>query len=783
MKNLYIMVLFSFMSTVTLAKKYQGAIYDENNKPLEFVNVVVSSINGEFITGTITDSTGNFTVEVDKYEKFIVELSFIGYKSKTIEVTSKSSNTLGDITLYENSVELEGVEVFGKKPIISQKVDRVVFNIENSTLEFGEDGMSVLKQTPGILVSDDKISIVGKSQVKVLINDRLVMLSGNDLTEYLSTLSSNEIKEIEVIKIPPSKYSSEGNSGLINIKLKESKSDSFNGYINSTYKRASNNSYFNGAGINYKKNKFSAFAYLNAGVSDRLVTEDNNIYYPTNKWESRSNINYLSNYISERLGMDYQLSENTTVGVQYKGSMSKQGDTGFTRTTIIDNNESLNSILKTDNSLDGSSNYHSLNAHMITKFDSSKKSLSIDVDYYSKNTSKDNKSITTNTSDYVNTIDNSNSQNVDVFTAQADFIFPYDNFNLNFGSKVSSISNNSSLYQLYIDNEHNEEQLNNYSYNENMQSVYASFDTEFDKWTFKMGLRLENTMINSLSKSLDESYDYNYLKLFPTFFTMYTINDENSLSAGYGRRINRPSYKNLNPYRWYYNPYSYAEGNPYLKPYYIDNVEITHTYDNNLSSSLYFSNTTDGVDQITLTDKDSEIQATVLDNFLNERAIGFTQSVSFDYLGFVSSYIQYNINYTLVYSDRPETVDKQSGYNYSVSIDNTFNLNKKKTLLGEVNFWYSSPSVSGVDYILENYSLDLGLKYSFEKISLSLKALDILKTNNYIIESNVNNIRQEYSNYYDSRQLRLSLRYTFGSDKIRSNRKKYSNSDEVKRSY
>ena len=222
-----------------------------------------------------------------------------------------------------------------------------------------------------------------------------------------------------------------------------------------------------------------------------------------------------------------------------------------------------------------------------------------------------------------------------------------------------------------------------------------------------------------------------YIKLFQTLFVTYEPNDVNNLSLSYGRRISRPYYQRLNPFKWYSNPYSYSEGNPFLLPSYTDNVELTHTYNNSLTSAIYFSKTTDGTDQVTLVDTKTNMQATVWKNYIDDYSIGLTESYNFNLIKWLDSYAQVNLNYLKVKSTIPSTVRSKEGANFFFSINNHIFFNAAKTIIGEVNYWYNASVTDGVYDISSSSCLDLGLKFSFmnKKLDLVCNVSDIFKTN------------------------------------------------------
>ncbi|CAL2081150.1 TonB-dependent receptor domain-containing protein [Tenacibaculum sp. 190524A02b] len=791
MKNIIISTFLFLVSNLVFGQTFKGIIKDNNNTPIAFANVIVKQ-NNQMITGTITDEEGKFEITVTKKKPFQIEISFINYESWHKEVTAISNTDFGVIILKEIKNELDEVIITAKKPTIKRKVDRLVFNIENSIVSSGGDAMDVLKKTPGVRVGDNAISLIGKSSVRILINDRISPLTGEDLTNYLQSLNSNDITKIEVITNPPSKYEAAGNSGLINIVLKKAKKNYFGGNVRSTYRQATYASAILGGGITYQKNKLSLFTNINASNGSVEVNETNKIFYPNQTWDTDSKVRYFTKSIAARAGIDYDINENTSFGFQYLGGTSKPDNNEITNTNLINNLRTIDSLLLTKAGVDKKNYYHSFNGHFKAELDTLGKSINVDVDYFIY----DNKQTRNNTTETfqqgnlvqnpTNVFRNTSNQHIKSFTSGIDLEWPSKFANLEFGGKVSFIKNNSDVSAFNFQNNTftiNPNQSNVFEYQENTQAIYASVSKSLKKWDFKLGLRMEFTQTEGNSITLNQLNENNYNKLFPTAYVTYNPNDSHSLSLNYGKRINRPNYHELNPFRWYSNPFSYSEGNPFLQPSFIDNFELSHTFKNNLNTSFYVSFTEDGSDQITLTDSNTNIQATVRRNFLTQNVLGIYQSYTLKKVKWLESYLQYDVNYSKIKSNLPNTIQEQDGFNFYGAIDNSFYFNNSKTFLGEFNFWYSSPSVSGVDRIGQSYAADMGLKWLFldKKLQVNFVLTDIFKTNRSVIKSIVNGIKQEYNNYYDNRQLRVSLTYKFGNSKLRSKRKSFSNEEERSR--
>ncbi|UPF07242.1 carboxypeptidase-like regulatory domain-containing protein, partial [Flavobacterium psychrophilum] len=240
MSKIYFILFFLFFifpsklfSQVTIS----GQIKDKKNKPIEFLEIQLQNNDSIIVKSELTNVDGKFTILTEKgeYQLIIKQLGKVLQKQK---ITAKQDTYIGVIQIIETQQQLEEVIIASKKKLIERKVDRLIFNVENSISASGGDAIDALKITPSIRVQNDKITMIGKSGMSIMIDDKLIQLSGYDLVNFLKTISSDNIKNIEVITTPPAKYSAEGNSGLVNIKLKKAKKDSWNATINSAYRQA-----------------------------------------------------------------------------------------------------------------------------------------------------------------------------------------------------------------------------------------------------------------------------------------------------------------------------------------------------------------------------------------------------------------------------------------------------------------------------------------------------------------------------------------------------------------
>jgi hypothetical protein len=689
-------------------------------------------------------------------------------------------------------INLQGVEINFKKALIEKKVDRTVFNVERSVAAIGTDALELMAKVPGIRVVNDRVSLVGKGSVNIMINDKLSPLSEDDLANYLRSIPSDRIAKIEVITNPSAKYDAQGNNGLINIVLKKIIEQGFKGSANLGFTQAIYPTGSAGGNLSFKKDKITLFSNFNIRKGSTVPFEQSNVFYPDQTWNVVNRDRNFRLVPGGQIGMDYQASKNTLIGFSYNRGLTNFHSEENIKTRVLNKVQSLDSVLNSDAHARIRSNYNAANLYLKGFIDSLGKQVTINADWfkYEDNNQRffDNRSFDQNGgmipgsfAQYLS----SSAQNLNLYTLKADADLPYTYFNLSLGTKLSFIKNESgvSFYKSRNDvYEPEQSQSNRFSYRENTQALYVNVNKTIKKWDFQLGLRSEYTQIKGTSaNSINEN---DYLKLFPTLFIVYRLKEKSEFSLSYGRRINRPAYKKLNPFRWYNNQYFYSEGNPFLQPSYSNNVELSHTYAGLLTSTLSFNNTSDGYNEVNFTDPDNNIQILRPVNFVSSYKYQLSNSITFNQLKWWESLNQLDVFYIRSRSSIAQTIPLLDGFGAYFSTLNQFIFNKSRTMMGDVNFWYQFAGVNDLNQMKSQYSLDIGVKRLLldKKLQLALNISDILKSRKDRYNSLVNNIRQEYDHYYDSRYVRLSIRYNFGNDKMKPQDHKPGNEEERKRS-
>ncbi|MGM9474794.1 outer membrane beta-barrel protein [Pedobacter sp. GSP4] len=789
MRICFIFLFFFVVLNCKAQFSISGKVRDDYSKALPFITVKISGTNNS-TSYTQSDSLGNYYFNKLPAGNYIIAFSAVDFKNLNQQFTLKR-DTVIDIQLQPSTKNLADVQVNAKKALIEKKIDWTVFNVENSIAAIGTDALELISKVPGVRVLNDQVSLVGKGGVNVMINDKPVPLAGDDLSNYLKTISSDLIVKIEVISNPPAKYDAQGNNGLINIVLKKVTAEGFKGALNGSLTQASHLTGAAGGNFGFRKNRITINTSLNLRKGSVVPFEQSNVFYPAQTWSIVNKDRNFRTVPSGSVGIDYQLAKKTWLGVAYNGGLTNFHSEENIKTNVYDRTGGLDSVLNSDANAQIRSHYHSANIYLKEVLDTAGKQLSINADWFTYSDDKDrffnNTSffpqgaiIPNSFAEYLST----SRQGIDLYTLTADLDLPYKSFKVSLGTKLSLIRNQSDLAFYKIRNgayEIDPKQTNLFNYQENTQALYANFNKSLKSWDFQAGLRGEYTEIEGLA--INAQNTNSYFRLFPTLYITYRANNESTFSIHYGRRINRPAYRKLNPFRWYSNQYAYTEGNPFLQPSYNHNIEVSHVYNSIFTTSLSFGNTVNGFSDVNFIDTETHIQVAKPVNFIRSYHYQISNAFVFNRLTWWSSTNELDVYYNVSNSSITETLNKLNGFGAYFSTLNQFVFNKPKTILGEVSFWYQFPAIDGLNKNKNQYNLDLGIKALLlnKKIQLALTAGDVLKTNKYRFNSLINNIRQDYNNYYDSQQLRITFRYHFGNEKIKQQDSKPGNEEERKR--
>ena len=783
------LVTFLFFSFLSFGQTIKGKVTDAVGD-IGFADIVIRDNSNTIITGTSSDDNGNFEIKVAKGTYKIV-VSFLGYTDWEKQIEVDKNLDLGIIKLEEDSQSLEEVVVQSKRRVIQQKVDRLVFDVEKSVVSEVGNGADILKLAPRVQVQNGAIEILGKGASRVLINGRLSPMEGEELVSFLESLNGNDIKSIEIITNPPAKYEAAG-GGLINIILKKAKLNSWHNTSSLVY----NQNKFSFATLrnnfSYNKNKFSLVSSLSATKGNLNNIEDLKINYPNSFWDIDIEYKDRRDSYSGRLQMDYKISSNLNIGAQYLGNLNNPGGFSSVVSNVFDLSENLDRVIKNTGENTVNTRNHNVNFYAETKLDTLGRSISFNADYFTYKSDNDRDFITEAFDNSGNSMGitsgglNMTDQKIENFSSKIDVNYPIDKVQLSFGAKTSNTKINSGV-QFFntlsgspvLDTTNS----NDFMYEENNIAGYVSSNFNIsEKTKVQLGVRVENTNTLGVSVQTNESNRNNFTQVFPTAYISYKKNDNNTFNFSYGRRIERPRFSDLNPFKIFINDNSFSEGNPFLNPSFMDSFEFTHSYKRKLNSSVFLNVTTNGFGVIFTSDPVEETQIVTRDNYITQYNYGISENYSTSPFSWWESQNSFNVIGYYSKFEKNIGAAPRNGLQLRVATNNTFSVGEKSKLI--VNSWYSSPFNGGLYSLGGMYNFSIGYQQSFKNnFKLSVFANDVFNTsavNN--LESVVDGVRQVYGQNYSTRNLVLSLSYSFGNNKIKVNERNFGNDEERGRS-
>jgi iron complex outermembrane receptor protein len=591
-----------------------------NKQPYEGATVeLLKAGNNSLVKAGLTDAAGEAIFRLTLTGEYSVRVSATGFLSQT---TPAYKFPLAETTIVINLVPagktLQGVTVATKKPFIERLQGKLVVNVDAAITNAGTTVLEVLEKSPGVMVDKNgSISLQGKSGVMVMIDDKQTYLSGTDLNNLLSSMSSSQVEQIELITSPSAKYDASGNAGIINIKTKKNKQKGFNGSFNVFAGQGFYPKHNHGLQLNYRNGKFNTFLNYSMNLNKYLT----DIYALRKYYAASGNVtgtldqptfyNGTSKSISIKAGADYFASAKTTLGIVVTAfGVNRKGKGDATATWLNANGAVDSAILTYSNSANRFRNA-ALNLnfkHVVDK----KQEFSADFDW--ANYDINNKQYFNNRKNIIGGYNEASQgdlpSSIHIISAKADHVLrPGKESKLESGLKTSHIStDNLAVYQIYNGAQWKDDynKSNHFLYTENIHAAYSSFETKHKKLSVQAGLRYENTsyqakQLGNVMKK-DSSFSRNYSGLFPSGYISYQLDSSNSLTFTTGRRIDRPAFQKLNPFITIINKYTYQTGNPFFLPQLTWNMELTHQYKQLLITSVSYNIVKNYFSQLFLTD-------------------------------------------------------------------------------------------------------------------------------------------------------------------------------------
>lgn len=792
-----IVLLTLLISLSARSQQITGNISRTDHQPIAFVTVsLVNEASKKTIKADLTDSSGRFIFKNLPAGKYSITTSATGYREMTrngITVDSLASFSITiNMQLQNAAKDLQGVVVTSRKKLIEIKPDKTIMNIENSVLATGNSAFDLLRKAPGVSI-DAQENIKSKGQVvRIFIDDKPAYLSGEELTNYLKNLQADEISKIEIISNPGSRYPAEGTGGIINIVLKKNKRYGSNGTVSAGVGYGKYPKLSGSGSINYRNKKVNIFSSAGTGryesYNQLLLNGDIGsgankvLQVRTNYWHP------ITIYSNARFGIDYSIDSKSTLGFLARGSFSNEK-------AVTDNSSFFNDALGQPQSQiystkndKGNSGNTLFNLNYKRDIDSVGSSFNIDLDYgYYRNRGNDvnanrfyDQDVKTRP-DYI--FRSTTPIDVNIYSLKADWIKQIDStLKFETGVKLSLVKNDNELIADSIDADQqwktDNGRTNHFIYDENIYAAYFTISKQFKKLSIQTGARAEYTRSSGNSITIGRVDKRKYFNVFPSAFLSYTLNKINTLNLSYTYRINRPAYQSLNPFVNFVDPFTYFEGNPFLRPSYAHAIEIKHGFRDFLFTSIGYRYADDVSESVILQDPATKVSLSRTENVGTSRYWSFDMNAGVPITKWWNTDLSGGLGYSIDRSNYPAFSYFTKAMSAYFSAGNTFTLPKKIKL--ELQLYANAPTRSGIAKIAGTVNVSGGVQKPVlkEKATLKLSVSNFIGPTRYNALYRSDFLHVKWINEWEGKRVNLSFTYKFGNMNVKNSRQRRTASQE-----
>lgn len=793
---LYLLFIGSPLAVFAQNHSISGLVNNQQNEPVGFAAISINhSKDSTLVKADVADEKGAFKIDGVPEGRYFLRISAVGqqlFQSAAFQVSGQDVS-FPAFRMEPETKQLGEVKVTGTKPLIEVKNDRLVFNVEGSINATGSNGLELLQRSPGVQVDkDENILIKGKTGVRIYIDGRPSPMSGKDLASTLKSMNSADIEAIEIITNPSAKYDAAGDLGIINIRLKKNAKLGTNGNVSLGAMFGITPKYNASLNLNHRNKKANFFgtygfnqgAWHNTTYDDQILNgvAYNKIWHGI--WRDTTH--------NAKIGADYFIDSKNTLGFSVNGRVSNHNGGGESETFISKKkNTTADSLLLSSQTSNPEKNKN-LNVNVNYRYaDTTGHELNIDADYgrfSSRGISyQPNKYFFKTTSDeplernYVS----KTPVDITIKSFKVDYEQPFKKGKLGYGFKLSDVkSDNTFNFYNVLQNEEviDTNRSNRFKYLERVYAGYINYNISLGKkWDLQAGLRTEHTKslgdLTSYKHNDLDKVDTTYLNFFPSGALSFKASKNHTWNLNYSRRINRPSYQNLNPFEYRIDELVYSKGNPFLKPEYANSFKLTHVYKGKLTTSFGYRRTKFPVVGLRIP-YDSSRTYFITENLDYSQSFGLDISITTSITKWWEVYFNFSGYHNLWRAALDNGIivnNRTTAFNFNGQ--NTFKLKNNWTL--ELTGWYNSP-YRRIDYNWQMGMMDAGVQKKFWKDNASLKVSysDIFHTARGGYTSAYAGIETRLRFRFEGRMVRVNFNYRFGSKEIKAARSRRAGSED-----
>ncbi|MES2332737.1 MAG: TonB-dependent receptor [Bacteroidota bacterium] len=759
-----------------------GVIADKASKsPIEFANVeLLNNSDSSLIKGAITDNKGKFNFDQVKPGHYLLRYSFIGYEKTVIAVAvDKARINIGTLQIALVVNPVNNVTVTSTRSLLNTSIDRKSYDVTKDIMAQSGTASDVLKNIPSVEVDiEGNVSLRGSGDVMILINGRTSpLLVKMNKAEVLQQFPANTIERIEVITNPSARYKPDGTSGIINIVLKKNIKGGWNGTV--TGNAGNRDRYNTSATLNYKPGKLNVFGNYGIRKDDRLrsntisreyfnpATNALTGYYTENGNATTRPLTHLAT-----LGFTYAPDKNSSFGLSGNYSNRDQEMNQVNTKIFSDKNHNYTSYFDRIRLMPNNEKEKDATAfwehnfpgedHMLRVEFNVASSKENEYNYYRNvyhfpgtNTTLDKNQIYQGDDQQQLTIDYSHTISESA-KLEAGYSGSFNQQDFNFYNEYYDFSST----KFVVD----KARTNQFLFNQAIHALYGTYQKNYEKFGYSLGLRLEESIIKGYQVTRDTTIKNDYLKIYPTLHLAYEINEKAQWQLNYSRRVHRPEGDEINPFPEYQDPYNVRAGNAKLLPEIIHSVEFGYKWQNKAFSfvpSLYYRYKQNGFTQVTVPVNDS-VLLTTQQNLSNDQSAGLELIFSAKAGGFFSSNLSANVFYNQINADNLGYFDKKTIISFSTNFNGSFTFTPNTMMQISANYRSARLTPQGKNY--PSFVLNTGIRQDLfkKKVSVILAISDLFKSLQQESELNTPYLKQTSIGKRDAQIIYLGISYRFG---------------------
>jgi hypothetical protein len=782
--KMYILVVLLILSiNISAQSVISGRIIDKDSIPMASATILLlNQSDSTYITGTTSDLDGQFEFLNLQPDNYLLSFCMMGFKKISIpqQIEPNKNNELGDIVLEEDSYMLSTVTVTGKRTPVKVEPGKMTINLSSALLSTDGNVLDALRKLPGVIVQNDGAIILnGKAGANVLIDDKVTYLSGENLINYLRSIPTNSVENIELISQPSSKYDASGSSGLINIQKKKIKEQGINLAISSGLERGMRTRGNESLALSFRHNKLNIYAdysynwgedIIELSVSGHYLDPATSLPLELRKdFVSDIERQYRGHYL--KTGVDYDLSDKLTVGSYFSSNWLNRNKNELTISDFFNNDKAQSdSTLAALSTIDYSYTNIIGGANVIYKFAKTGKwDAAFDYQLFDQEDDQLLKSVFQTHIHPLkeDTMSGKAKGDIKIYSGQTNLSYDVsEKFAITTGLKSVFVNiGSNALYKNRIAGNWQEDSnlSSNFDYYENINAGYFQFNAKWSsRFSTEIGLRLENTYTKSNYSTTiqDTTFSKSYVHLFPTLMAQYQPSENQGLSVLYSRRIVRPNYRSMNPFVEVKDQFLYEQGNPGLKPEIIDNIEISCLFRKRYSFNVFYSHRKNPI-SLSFLVEDSRVLVMPL-NLSNNNSYGLRVGLNnLKPFKWWTAYINGSLTYKQFDWMRFGEIFKNEVTTPMIHISNQFALPYGWS--GEALGFYSGEMLEGQMKIEPLWTISLGIRKNLfkDKFSLYIYAQDIFHSNRPRVSVDSNYLYYTSKEKNDSQMIGISLSYRF----------------------